>query len=76
MPFAHLIKRLVSQLSGLRFNIGVFIELNVLGVKVTLQFLGNRLAMLLPLIGLFLDAMMDMQGVNVVCAMGFDRGME
>ena len=76
MLLAHLIKSLVSQLSGLRFNIRFFIELNVLGVKVTFEFFGNRLAMLLPLIGFLLNAVVHMQGVNIVCAMSFDRGMK
>ena len=76
MLLAHVKKCLVSQLSGLRFNIGIFIELDILGVEVTFEFLCDRLAMLLPLVGFFLNAVMHMQGVDIFCAMGFDRGMQ
>ena len=76
MCFTHLTQSLVSQISGLRFDVGAFVKFDVSGVKVTLQFLGNRLAVLLPLIGFFLNAVMHMEGVHIVGPMRLNGGVK
>ncbi len=73
---AHVIEGLVAQLSSLRFNVGVFIEFDVAGVKVTTQLLGNGLTVFLPCLGFLLNAVIDMKGIHVLGTVSLDGGME
>jgi hypothetical protein len=63
-------------MSGLSLDVALLLELNVLSIKVATPLFGNGLAMLLPLIGLFLNTVMDMECRDLFGTMSDNRRMQ